>query len=155
MENYHIDLPNLTHISSNGNGFCRPRTVILDSNERIKWLTDVDIPKCHDIRLFNSFQKVQCLEINSKSWLDVSNLLDISHDLAQVVYQGYLPALNNSWKALICLCQSLEWTLFYWKLVNVPLVLGYSDEAMCLLFGFSLAVIAILLRIMVNCAYKI
>lgn len=110
MENYHIDLPNLTRISSNGNGFCRPRTVILDSNKRIGWLTDVDIPKCHDIRLFNSFRKVQFLEINSKSWLDVNNLLDISHDLAQVVYQGYLPALNNSWKALICLCQSLEWT---------------------------------------------
>ena len=36
MENYHIDLPNLTHISSNGNGFCRPRTVILDSNEKRK-----------------------------------------------------------------------------------------------------------------------
>ena len=96
MDIYHIDLPNLSRICSNGNGFCRPRTVILESNERINCLTDVDIPKCHNIRLFNSFQKVQSLEINSMTWLDVSHLLDISHDLAQVVYQSYLPALNNS-----------------------------------------------------------
>ena len=74
--NWFLDLPNLTSITSEGESFYYPRSVVFSS---LIWIIEwwIDIPNLQTVHLPGSFEEVKSKSItricmNMNEWIDVS-----------------------------------------------------------------------------------